>query len=284
MSESSSSSPSFSNKYIEIFKDVFAGSSIHGCGNIVKNQSIVVRVFWTICMVISSGFFLYLLILTVQDFLNFDVVTQIKVDKKFTNEFPTVMICDQNFFTTNYSKQIISKMLNMSETQLSNLLDMPFDNQTDAYDIQCQNFKARYFNSYLLKIAVKNMNDSQRRLFSRELDNILVSCHLTAEKCNKSEFEYFYSFNGGNCFKFNSGKDILGQSIDVKTLSSPGKDYGLKMILFVGNSSNDPFSRFEGFNVYVADKDYDFSTGTCFSKLNFFLNQGKVSKYVDYVV
>ena len=31
----SESSPSSSNKYYEILEDVFGGSSIHGCGNII---------------------------------------------------------------------------------------------------------------------------------------------------------------------------------------------------------------------------------------------------------
>jgi hypothetical protein len=260
MSESSSSSSS--NKYIEILKDVLGSSSIHGSSNIVKNQSIVVKLFWTVCLVVSSGFFMYLLIQTVLDFLNFDVVTQIKVEKKITTDFPTVMICNQNLFTTNYSKQTVMNILNVSETQLSARLDLPFDNQTDTYNTQSQNFYARYSTSYLVKIAVKTMNDSQRRLFGSELDKILVACNFATQMCNKTEFEYFYNFNYGNCYKFNSGKDMHGNSIDIKTLSNPGKDFGLKMILFAGNSALDPFSRFDGFNVFVGDKDYEFSTGT----------------------
>ncbi len=66
---------------------------------------------------------------------------------------------------------------------------------------------------------------------------------------------------------------MYGNSIDIKKISSTEKEFGLTMTLFAGNSILDPFSKCDGFNVFIGDKDHDFSTGTFLTKLFFFSGQ-----------
>ena len=44
---------------------------------------------------------------------------------------------------------------------------------------------------------------------------------------------YFFFFDKGNCFSFNTGFDSLGQKIPLKSSIRAGSQYGLKLTLYV---------------------------------------------------
>ena len=47
---------------------------------------------------------------------------------------------------------------------------------------------------------------------------MLLSCRFDDEECSEADFEFFQMGEFSKCYKFNSGIDFNGNSIDLKVL------------------------------------------------------------------
>ena len=112
-----------------------------------------------------------------------------------------------NFVVNQNSENFANKILN------PDFLDKPI-----------VDFKtSRYFVSYMS--SNPDFNDTIKRSFGAELEDMLVECTFNLIRCNLSDFEWFYDTYYGSCFRFNSNK--------TKQLSKKGKHDGLDMKLYI---------------------------------------------------
>ena len=69
----------------------------------------------------------------------------------------------------------------------------------------------------------------------------MIECRYNNLKCEKSDFNWYYSYDFGNCFSFNTGiNETNRQSIGFKQAKKPGFKNGLYLELFIGQA-NDSF-------------------------------------------
>jgi hypothetical protein len=134
-----------------------------------------------------------------------------------------ITICNNDIFTTDYAKKLIENYTNTTDINQSILNSNPFNNQTDPFYTQSIFYKYSSFMKYNFFTQSFIMNDTQRKKLGSSIDDFLVSCSFGLIECNKTkDFDYTFSFLYGNCYRFNSGKDMNGLSTDIKSITQPG--------------------------------------------------------------
>ena len=92
-----------------------------------------------------------------------------------------------------------------------------------------------------------NLDESIRKKFSQNLDYFVMTCLFGLIECNLTDdFEYYYDNNYGNCYKYNSGKNL-------KQITNNGITNGLEIDLFVGKAEENDylFSIDNGVNLFI---------------------------------
>jgi hypothetical protein len=202
------------SEIISLTKETMEGSSIHALPNIVRNKYYTIKAVWFVCFIISTAGCCYLIIQSVNDYLSFDVVTKIQVNEKDKITFPMIKVCPITPFTSNYSLQLAQMLFKTTNIDDSILSLNQFSNNTDPYLVQSNFYISRSLLNYVFQTNAVKMNSTYRKKLGPTFDEILISCWSDLSVCNKSnDLDYFYDTIYGNCFKFNSGKNMNGEGI-----------------------------------------------------------------------
>ena len=73
--------------------------------------------------------------------------------------------------------------------------------------------------SYSFGICINDLNikkDEIRKKIGHRLEDLLISCKFNGNACTFEDFSWKFDRYFGNCFIFNSGKNNLEQSIELK--------------------------------------------------------------------
>ena len=196
---------SFTNKLKNICSECLASSSSHGYSNIPKSKTTFIKILWLICSVLSTGLCCYMVTQNIMNYFKYDVVTKTRLVHQFSATFPTVTICNMNFFTSNYSVEF-------SENLDSNEIN-PF---ISAYE---------YYYQIYSEIDDKKYGDS--------LEKLIADSFFEFIRYNISKFRYWLHPIHGNCYQFNSGYDSNGNELDLQKVTTLDSDRvgGLRLIL-----------------------------------------------------
>jgi len=199
-----------------IFKHFVLKTTIHGFKNIKDAEYLFAKVLWIFCFIISASLCFYSIIAAIVGYLNFDVVTKIRSINEKQSTFPTVSICNQNIFTSKFAYNYLR---NYSIFENSTLL---FENLDKAKKTE----KSKFFYRALAYFIKNEESFKDRMLLSYDFKDILISCKFNNQDCDESDFEWFYHFIYGNCFKFNKN--------GTKITRITGKSTGLSIEFYVG--------------------------------------------------
>ena len=157
--------------------------------HLLNSQRLFNRIFWIIFLVTSMGLSCFYVYSGITEFLQFNVVTNIKTEYDQPTEFPTVTFCSwtQNFFNDHVLTEIIH---------------------------------------------------SDSRFGYEKVDTESI----------KNSFELFTSQSYGRCYRFNSGINMMNQSVPVKNSIIGGRDDSLylkftsaiQLIVWVHNRTQPP--------------------------------------------
>lgn len=79
--------------------------SVHGVPRLYKSNILLVRLVWTICILISCSFGLFCIYNSVKDYSQFDVITNVERVNPKNVTFPAITICTKGFYVEkNLSK------------------------------------------------------------------------------------------------------------------------------------------------------------------------------------
>lgn len=231
-----------------IIKEGAILSTFHGIPRIARTNSILIRLIWILSLIAAICYFTYNVCSIYRDFLSYKTVTQVYRTVKPSIEFPTVMFCNKNPFNTDNQNFL-----------LKTIFDALAVSHLDDYVIKMWYIsEVMLFMQYISKsIQYKpQISDTQRRLMGFQLDQMLLSCYFNNQPCSRDDFEHVYTFSYGNCYKFNSGKNLNGrQSTPIKHISNPGKKHGLKLEIFVGHPVlENNFIRSYGAHLFVNEQ------------------------------
>jgi hypothetical protein len=190
---------------------IISDSTMHGIPRLIKSKSLISKIIWAFFFVTCAAGCIYLILSSICTYLEYNDVTSIEIITEIPAKFPVVSICNLN--------KVLKKNPFVSE-----ILDM-FANLTsnDLKDFYIMN-------------SLNNLNDTIKRSLSYSLNETIIQCSFNLIQCNITrDFTWFFSPFYGNCYSYNTGLDNLGNKLDIKEISKPGKINGFQLELFIGN-------------------------------------------------
>lgn len=225
-----------------LIRNVLLSSTSHGIPKIIGSQTSSLKILWFFCTIISAGLCCFLIAQNIISYFNYEVTTTFRFKNEISSLFPTITICNINFFTTEYAaKTLLSKIDSNASFNKSYFL---------------------WFNYYLSTIVYSD-NDLQSNIssFSDSKEKLLVKSAFDFNEKNKSEFSFYFHPLYGNCYQFNSGNDEYGNKIPLKSVTKTEpitnlwlalnisihndfKNYNFNFgaIIFIHNHTSSPFS------------------------------------------
>lgn len=98
-------------------------TSVHGIPIIFRAPNWPLKIFWISLFLASSALCCYMLVNTFINYFNYEVVTKIRATPKKSLPFPSVTVCNTNFFATqeasNYVRQYLYDKHGLNATFMS---------------------------------------------------------------------------------------------------------------------------------------------------------------------
>ena len=225
----------------------------HGCPNLVRTKYCAVRLMWIFLVLVATGASAYMVYRAISTYLKYEVTTQISTVREIPTPFPMVTICNINPLVqgkTALTEYLTS--INRTEFLNQTYLDLQYEidaNNTDYYYYDyyddaayAQNNQTSVIDQYkeikqnFLNLATQ-FNESDKKSLGYAIEDILVSCSYNSRRCIPQDFNWYYSYEYGNCFRFNTGvNQTTGQSVKIKEARRSGIHNGLYVELFIGES------------------------------------------------
>ena len=138
MSEPKTSKDSVENKTVKqkifkVTKDTLEGSSIHAIPNILRTESILLRVIWGFFFLGSIGACGWYLSQAISSYLDYEIVTTFQVNNVNQLPFPVVSICDLKSF---YDKEAYNNGIGLASVKRAMFLEkeLKLDKEFEAYN------------------------------------------------------------------------------------------------------------------------------------------------------
>ena len=162
----------------------------HGIPNVLRTKFALVRVIWTLCLLIFTGLTSWLILLSIFNYLSFEVSTKTRIFHERPTVFPTVTVCNANIFSSSRGLGFIEHVF-----QAENITHDYYNDHKEEIDF----ILASYLQS-------KNLNDEQRKRVGKPIQDFVLSCKFDDTECSLNE-DFIWTFDDiyGNCFTFNSG-------------------------------------------------------------------------------
>ena len=240
-----------SEKVMDIFIKWSESLTLHAIPNIFRTKHLVIRVLWIFAFTISTFTCAYMVSGSINNYLQFGVITTIRVTSENPMTFPSITLCNANAFVTEESYSFTDEFItNLFGLNSSDILENKSNITTfnSKYPLFVRYFASKFF----IQNAAFILNETQKKSFGFTIKKTLISCFFGLNYCDENDFIYYYDFMYGNCYKFNTGKYLNGSDEELKTISKIGKQNGLMLELFVGNANNPKsLSIFSGAHIFI---------------------------------
>ncbi|CAF1053668.1 unnamed protein product [Brachionus calyciflorus] len=192
-------------KIYGVVKEVSLSSTSHGLPNIIRSETVSIRLMWIIFTIISTGLCAFMIVESIMNYLSYETTSKIRVLSESTYPFPVITACNANYLTTEYASEFLK---NITFNSSSALLDYTFYNKAKSSLLMNQD----------LRMNISKFGDSYEKL--------ILKCFLTFVNCkNENYWKYYYHPYFGNCYLLNSNLS------NVLQVSGTGWDNGLNLIL-----------------------------------------------------
>ena len=236
-------------------KETLESSSIHSIPNIIRNENYFIKILWLLCLIGSSSGCFWFILKSLNEFFEHDVISRIDIKHVSKLIFPIITICNLNLYSNEMS---------------NNFIRNKFQNyypDTEFFDT------AR---------VVTKSNKTHRHLFGKKIEDIIIKCTFKSQNCNLSQdFESYYDLRYGNCFRYNSGKNMLGEINEKKYSNNYGYFNSLSIELFIGSAltNDNVFSHENGYNIFISNEITDSLYQEGISILPGTINKIRMQKY-----
>jgi len=113
----------------EAFVNWASSSTSHGFPNIFRTNILILKLIWLAFLLIATGACIYMCTEAVLDYLDWEVLTKVRVYSEIPIEFPVITVCNLNPWTGNLSVDLMRKIyeeknnksFNESLTRIKNL-------------------------------------------------------------------------------------------------------------------------------------------------------------------
>jgi hypothetical protein len=176
---------------------------------------------------------------SINDFLSNDVVNKIRDYSEIPMVYPAITFCNINPLINNNSDALISEFL--PDWFVIDYLSEKYNFSSTP---KSENITATYKSLVMAKKQALNKamdpsyGDENRKKLWYPLNEILVNCVYNGVRCNESDFTWFYMYDFGNCYQFNTGTDKKGSQAALKNIFMPGEKNGLYLEVYAGEGES----------------------------------------------
>jgi hypothetical protein len=181
---------------------------------------IVLKIFLVLFLLIAVGLFSYTTVNLILSFLDYEVTTLSREFYETPVTFPKVSICNINTFTTKHSFDLLQK-LNVAQNNTLNI----YDENLVKYLSRFQKITMANTEKNILNGLALNFTDSEKKMLTHDLSDVLINCQFNYEPCSVSDFLWEYDLNYGSCYSFNSGFNATGGTIALKQSNIVGNGF-----------------------------------------------------------
>lgn len=219
------------NVFKFILFESLSNTTAHGIPNIIKANNRKTKIMWLTFFIASTALCSFLVVQSILDYLSFEVNTKIRtMFDENSNIFPSIKVCNRNMFVTETSLTLLKDLI--QQNNLTDIFDSEVMNKMSLYKQKDAIDQLTYF-AYA-KIFSPNFSDSEKKKLGFPLEDIIIECRYNFEECSHKDFVWDFDKMLGNCYKFNSGKDYLGNPTKLRRSIKGGVYYGLSLTLFTG--------------------------------------------------
>lgn len=125
------------------------------------------------------------------------VTTQIRHITEPDSIFLVIAFCNSNPFTTNFSIDFLSHLIANNYPNANTTSTRQLYQAYSKHHCEIHNLLKFYTNSSVQKRLVLSLEDT------------LVKCEFQEEACHISEFKWFFDWNFGNCYMFDTSLQTI---------------------------------------------------------------------------
>ncbi|CAF0715638.1 unnamed protein product [Brachionus calyciflorus] len=180
-----------SKKLIQVIEETLLNSTSHGIPSIIRSDKLAIRLMWIIFTIISTGLCGFMIVQSILNYFSFETTSKIQVITETNAIFPTVTICNTNYFTTKYSAEFIN---NLS-------LEIPLGSNYFDY--------IKYYTIRKIILSDDELRSNSYK-FGDTFKKLIINCKLSTIDCKSEEYWiYYYHQLYGNCYQINANREKL---------------------------------------------------------------------------
>lgn len=209
----------FKQEITKTIREVGEFSLTPGISSITRSEW-PVKILWIAFELFLLCIAAYLVTTNVQNYLKHEVTTQIREISEFPSYFPTITLCNINYFTAADSFQYLKDVA--GEYELNDIFynqnaynqnpynQNPYNqnaNNQSAYNqnesITCENYISvveSYQSVGTASVIISNLSRAEIQKLGYEMKDVLLSCNFGSSTCNYTDFEWFFHPNYGYLF------------------------------------------------------------------------------------
>jgi hypothetical protein len=211
-----------SEKFRQLLRENLTNEMFSAIQNIMFSSSQILKCHLFVFMILANGLASFTGIQLVLGYLNYGVITTTRTLFETPSPFPKVTLCSPNLFTTRAGLDFVLNELDFNESNLEHM---------DLNERQMLNWKMKN----LAVEKFEEMNETQKRSLTHDLDQVLLSCFFNSQPCSSRDFQWGFSNVFGNCFSFSAGFNASNHKVDLKHSYSSGYGQGLRFDLYVNS-------------------------------------------------
>lgn len=187
------------NWLVDVIVSSCMETTAHGIIPIMKREHIINRLFWAVCLLVSSGACAYMVALSIIAFFDYETVTKTEKIYLLSTDFPAVTFCNKNAYLTESSLKFISDLL-IKNNQTDSTHANDFFNNLNGISL----LGIKYLAS--VNALDYSLSDEVRHSFGYNMSDMLFTCVYDSQQCSVDDFYWYFNGVYGNCYTFNSGK------------------------------------------------------------------------------
>lgn len=201
-------------------------TDFHGLPRIPRQTRLLIRIIWIVSFFLSAGTCGFLVVRTIEGYLQYDVYSKYDVMHETAALFPTVTICNQNPFATDEAFGYVERIMKENNITFESIENMNDSKGYKSLGLKLKQDIANVRFLALLNTDSSNGSETLKRSLGLTKQEFVISCEYETNECSDDDFEWYFDSWYGNCFQY--GKKT------PKFTTRAGNYDGLIMQLFVG--------------------------------------------------
>jgi hypothetical protein len=185
----------FKREIKKVMFEVGEFSLIPGISNIVRSgNELSVKILWIVFQMVLLAIAVYLVTINSTNYLKYEVTTKIREISEFPSFFPTITICNLNYFTTNEAIQYLTNV--GVQYGMANMFDYNVFLNSSANEYKA--LVEAYKSIGPASVLISNLNKSTIQQLGFAMKQVMNSCYFGGNQCNiEIDFEWFFHPNYG---------------------------------------------------------------------------------------